>query len=585
MLFSDVLKFVVGLLSGIILTVVIAVIGLFAIAYSFGRNREKPVSVADGSTLVLRLEGDIPERPPVEYNIPFFNQKSVLTVQNVWSILRKSAADSRIKAIVLEPADPQIAWGKLQELHADIEQFRKSGKPVYAYLKAPGTKDYYLATACNRIYLSPEDLLNLKGLRFELMYFKRTLDKLGVQVDVEHAGKYKDFGDMFTRSSMSPETREVYSGVLDDLYGNLLQTIAAGRKKTVQDVRSIIDDGPFLSSQALQKGLVDDVKFEDEMYGDLKNALKGGEIKPLSSREYTKITESSVGLGGKQRVAFVTAEGDITRGDPNSSSEGNGIESEHFNKVLRKVQNDSSIKAVIVRIDSPGGESTASDDMWRAMNQLSRKKPMVISMSDTAASGGYYMAMTGDPIIAYPGTLTGSIGVVFGKPNLHGLYDKLGIDKESLSRGRFARIDSDNEPLDEASRQKLREGIDDGYRSFVSKVAVARKKKFDEIEPLAQGRVWVGDQAKGNGLVDELGGIDRALELVKQKANIPARESVALVVYPPRRTIIDVLLDQEGPEAMVRARIAAVPGLREVHANVWLRGGMLRMMPFTPAFQ
>ena len=585
MLFSDVLKFVVGLLSGIILTVAIAVIGLFAIAYSFGRNREKPVSVADGSTLVLRLEGDIPERPPVEYNIPFFNQKSVLTVQNVWSILRKSAADSRIKAIVLEPADPQIAWGKLQELHADIEQFRKSGKPVYAYLKAPGTKDYYLATACNRIYLSPEDLLNLKGLRFELMYFKRTLDKLGVQVDVEHAGKYKDFGDMFTRSSMSPETREVYSGVLDDLYGNLLQTIAAGRKKTVQDVRSIIDDGPFLSSQALQKGLVDDVKFEDEMYGDLKNALKGGEIKPLSSREYTKITESSVGLGGKQRVAFVTAEGDITRGDPNSSSEGNGIESEHFNKVLRKVQNDSSIKAVIVRIDSPGGESTASDDMWRAMNQLSRKKPMVISMSDTAASGGYYMAMTGDPIIAYPGTLTGSIGVVFGKPNLHGLYDKLGIDKESLSRGRFARIDSDNEPLDEASRQKLREGIDDGYRSFVSKVAVARKKKFDEIEPLAQGRVWVGDQAKRNGLVDELGGIDRALELVKQKANIPARESVALVVYPPRRTIIDVLLDQEGPEAMVRARIAAVPGLREVHANVWLRGGMLRMMPFTPAFQ
>ena len=219
------------------------------------------------------------------------------------------------------------------------------------------------------------------------------------------------------------------------------------------------------------------------------------------------------------------------------------------------------------------------------MNQLSRKKPMVISMSDTAASGGYYMAMTGDPIIAYPGTLTGSIGVVFGKPNLHGLYDKLGIDKEALSRGRFARIDSDYEPLDEAGRQKLREGIDDGYRSFVTKVATARKKKFDEIEPLAQGRVWVGDQAKGNGLVDELGGIDRAIELVKQKANIPAKEGVALVVYPPRRSILDVLLAQDSTEAMVRSRIAAVPALRDIHANVWMRGGMLRMMPFTPAFQ
>ena len=582
---SDVLKFLVGLISGVILTAVIAVIAVFSIAYSFGRKGEKPVTVSDGSTLVLRLDGDIPERPQVDYNIPLFGNRTALTVQNVWSLLRKAAADSRIKAIVLEPSNPQIAWGKLQELHSDLEQFRKSGKPVYAYLKAPGTKDYYLATACTRIYLSPEDLLNLKGLRFELMYFKRTLDKVGVQVDVEHAGKYKDFGDMFTRSSMSPETREVYSGVLDDLYGNLLQTIATGRKKTVPDVRAIIDDGPFISSQALQKGLVDDVKFEDEMYGDLKNLLKSGEIKTVDGHEYSKIPESTLGLGGKQRIAFVTAEGDITRGDPDSSSETTGIESEHFNKILHKIQDDSSIKAVIIRIDSPGGESTASDDMWRAMNQLSRKKPMVISMSDTAASGGYYMAMTGDPIIAYPGTLTGSIGVVFGKPNLHGLYDKLGIDKESLSRGRFARIDSDYESLDDAGRQKLREGIDDGYRSFVSKVAAARKKPFDQIEPLAQGRVWVGDQAKSNGLIDELGGIDRAIELVKQKANIPAKEGVALVVYPPKRTIFDLLLAQDGPEAMMRNRIAAIPGLRQVHADVWLHGGMLRMMPFTPRFE
>ncbi len=577
------LKFLTGLVSGVILTAVILVIGLFAIAYSFGRNRERPLVIADGSTLVLRLDGEIPERPPVDYNIPFFGTHSPLTVENVWSTLRKAAADTRIRAIVLEPANPQIAWGKLQELHADIEQFRKSGKPVYAYLKSPGTKDYYLATAASRIYLSPEDLLNLKGLRFELMYFRRTLDKLGVQVDVEHAGKYKDFGDMFTRSSMSPETREVYTGVLDDLYGNLLQTIATGRKKTTEQVKAIIDNGPFLSSQALANGLVDDVKFEDEMYGDLKNALKEGEIKAVSSRDYNKVLDSSLGLGGKQRVAFITGEGDITRGDPESTNE-NGIESEHFNKILKKVQNDSSIKAVIVRIDSPGGESTASDDMWRAMNQLSRKKPMVISMSDTAASGGYYMAMTGDPIVAYPGTLTGSIGVVFGKPNLHGLYDKLGIDKESLSRGRFARIDSDYQPLDEAERQKLREGIDDGYRSFVSKVATARKRTFEEIEPLAQGRVWVGDQAKGNGLIDELGGIDKAIELVKQRANIPAKEGVTLIVYPPKRNILDLLLSQPTTEAMIQSKIASVPGLSQVHANVWLRGGFLRMMPFTPVF-
>lgn len=577
------LKFLIGVLTGVIFAIVIAVIAIFAIAYSFGRNREKPATVASGSTLVIRLDGQIPERQPVDYGLPIFQTKTPLTVADVWSSLRKAAADSRIKAIVLEPSEPEIGWGKLQEIRADIENFKKSGKPVYAYLKTPGARDFYLATAATRVYLSPEDVLNLKGLRFELMFFRRTLDKVGVQVDIEHAGKYKDFGDMFTRSNMSPETREVLTSVIDDMYGNLVQTLAAGRKKSPDEMRAIIDRGPFTSSQALANGLVDAIRFEDEMYGELKTALKD-DIRKVSGRDYAHVPLSAVGLQGRQRIAFVTGEGDITRGDPESTSETTGIESEHFNKILRRVQDDAGIKGVIVRIDSPGGESTASDDMWRAMNMLSRKKPVVISMSDTAASGGYYMAMTGDPIVAYPGTLTGSIGVVFGKPNLHGLYDKLGIDKDILSRGKFARIDSDYEPLNEEGRQKLREGIDEEYRSFVTKVAQARKRKFEEVEPLAQGRVWLGDQAKQNGLVDELGGIDRAIELVKQRAKIPAGENVSLVMYPAKRSILEVLFPQQTPEAAIDARINAIPGLRDAHWKVWMHGGMLRMLPFTPIF-
>ena len=195
---------------------------------------------------------------------------------------------------------------------------------------------------------------------------------------------------------------------------------------------------------------------------------------------------------------------------------------------------------MVVRIDSPGGDAVASDEIWREMNLLSKKKPVVISMSDTAASGGYYMAMTGDPVVAYPGTLTGSIGVVFGKPNLHGLYDKLGITKDMIARGRFAAIDSDYSDLSPAELAKLKEGIDANYHDFVAKVAQARRRPFDQIEPLAQGRVWLGDQAKERGLVDELGAIDRALELVKQKARIPASENVAIVMYPARRSILAV---------------------------------------------
>jgi len=235
------------------------------------------------------------------------------------------------------------------------------------------------------------------------------------------------------------------------------------------------------------------------------------------------------------------------------------------------------VKGVVVRIDSPGGEVTASDEIWRQMNLLSKKKPMVISMSDAAASGGYFMAMTGDPIVAYPATLTGSIGVVFGKPNLHGLYDKLGITKDAIQRGKNAEIDSDYTPLSAEERTKLREGIDESYRDFVTKVADARRRKFNEIEPLAQGRVWLGSQAKPRGLVDAIGGLDQAIEMVKQKAKIPASERVSLMILPGRRSVFDLIM-KKSQDDMMEAKIAQLLGRMPFRA--WLRGGYLRMMPY-----
>jgi protease-4 len=235
------------------------------------------------------------------------------------------------------------------------------------------------------------------------------------------------------------------------------------------------------------------------------------------------------------------------------------------------------VKGVVVRIDSPGGEVTASDEIWRQMNLLGKKKPMVISMSDAAASGGYFMAMTGDPIVAYPATLTGSIGVVFGKPNLHGLYDKLGITKEAIQRGRNAGIDSDYTPLSPDERATLKAGIDESYRDFVSKVAEARHRKFEQIEPLAQGRVWLGSQARPRGLVDEIGGLDKAIEMVKRKAGIPAGERVSLMIYPGRRSLLDLIL-KRSQEDMLEAKVAAIVGRMPWHA--WMRGGYLRMMPY-----
>ncbi|MES1257251.1 MAG: signal peptide peptidase SppA [Acidobacteriota bacterium] len=576
-------KFLLGLLTGAILIVLITVIGFFAIA----SLRSRPPSVADGSTLILRLSGDVPEKPAVEVPIPLLQTRTALTVENVWRILRRAANDPRIRAVVFEPEGASVGWAKMQEIRSDLEAFRKSGKPLYAYLKTPSTRDYYMASACSKIYMAPVDILNLKGLGLELMYFKGTLDKLGVQVDVEHAGKYKDFGDMFTKTSMSPETKEVLNSIADNIYADLIGAVGKGRGKDAATVRAIIDEGPFLSTQAKAKGLVDELRYEDEMFGELKTALKQTELKKVAERDYLNVPDSSV--TSQDRVAFVVGEGSITRGDADSSGD-NGLESAPFVKMLNKVSNDSSIKAVIVRIDSPGGEVTASDEMWRAMNALKKKKPVVISMSDAAASGGYYMAMTGDTIVAYPGTETGSIGVVFGKPNLHGLYDKAGITKDYVSRGKFALIESDYQPLTEAGRQKLREGIDADYQDFVAKVAAARGKKVAEIEPVAQGRVWLGDQAKEHGLVDELGGIDRALELVKKKAGIPASSNVRIVLYPGRRSLFDVLFrpSAEAEADAMLSRVGLEPlrtALRDDRLRVWLRGGMLRMMPFSLEFR
>ena len=560
-------KFLLGLLTGVILVALFIVIGVFAVA----SLRTRPARVADGSTLILHLQGDIPETPPA-VSIPFLQAGTPVTVENVWSMLRRAAADPRIRGVIFEPDGATPGWAKMQEIHADLEQFRKSGKPLTAYLKRPNSRAYYMASACSKIYMSPVDVLDLKGVGLELMYFKNTLDKLGVHVDVEHAGKYKDYGDMFTRSSMSPETNEVMSSLVDDIYGDLVNTIAKGRGKDPAAIRAIIDNGPFLAKQAKANGLIDDLRYEDQILAGLKKTTE---------QEYADAPAS-----GRNKIAFVVAEGTIVRSGPVSFDGSTSLQSDTFDKMIARIANDSSVKGVIVRIDSPGGEDVASDELLHAMQDLHRKKPVVISMSDAAASGGYYMAMTGDPVIAYPATETGSIGVVFGKPNLHGLYDKLGITKDSVSRGRFARIESDYESLTEAEREKLRQGIDSDYENFLAKVAASRKKPVSAIEPIAQGRVWLGDQAKANGLVDELGGIDRALEMIKAKAGIPAASEVNLVLYPPKRSVFDLVFNSySNAEADALLSGAGLEPLRaawhDASLRVWMRGGILRMMPFT----
>jgi protease-4 len=572
-------KFILGLVTGVLLVFLSFILVFFALL----RFREKPPEIASNSVLVLRLSGDLPERSPVDLSGIFNSGNATLTLSDIWMLLRKAAVDPHIRAIAVEPDGLSAGWGKLEEVRADLEQFRKSGKPVYAFLRAPGGREYYVSLPADRIYLGDQEPVMLKGMRAEIMYFKKTLDKLGVTVDVEHAGKYKDFGDMFTRSDMSPETHEVMTSLVTNIYGNLVDRIAAARKKTPDQVRALIDQGPFTATQALNAGLVDELRFEDQMWGELGDKLGVRPIK-VGATQYATVPPEAAGMPGHSHIAMIVGSGDIVEGSPgDDGTEQGSITAYGFNKLLRQVGGDSNIQGVVVRIDSPGGGSTASDEIWREMNLLSKKKPLVISMSDVAASGGYYMAMTGDPVVAYPQTETGSIGVVFGKPDLHGLYDKLGVTKEAVQEGKHADIDSDYTELTPDERQLLRQGIDENYRDFVSKVAAARHRNYDQIEPLAQGRVWLGSQAKQNGLVDELGGLDTAISLVKKKANIPAGENVTMMVYPPRESLLNMIMKRSQStdmlDAMREAELNQVFGRVPFHA--WMRGGMLRMMPIS----
>lgn len=579
-------KFLLGFFAGLFFVGLSILVLVFAAIRVGGPRRP---AVADNSMLVLHLEDDLPEQAPFTFNIPFLDQQQPLTVADTWKLLRNAAADARIKGILLEPRGLSVGWAKLEELRGELVNFKKSGKPVYAYLRGGGTREYYVATAADRIYMSPEDELDVKGLRAELTFLKDTLDKVGVQMEFEHVGKYKDAPDTFTKTGPSAETLEVINQILDQFYTDFVDTVAGGRKKDAAAVRALIDRGPFVGKEALNGGLIDALNYEDEVIDQLKDKLKSGDNR-INEREYARVA-TPAGVEGPNRIALLVGQGDISRGATTQGPSNDGITASGMIRLIRQVRDDDSIKAVILRIDSPGGDGIASDDILHEAKLLSEKKPTVISMSDLAASGGYFIAMTGDPVVAYRNTETGSIGVFFGKANLRGLYDKLGISMTILKRGQFADIDTSYAPLNDAQRAKLRVEIEEFYRGFVQRVADGRKRKYDDVEPLAQGRVWTGAQAKQNGLVDEIGGIDRAIELVKQKARLTVTDKITLVPYPPRRNLLQVLLDRDSAsvslESFVESRWMEArlgPKVKELLSELPIRslseGGILGLMPY-----
>ena len=515
--------------------------------------------------------------------------------------LDKAAADARVKGVVISIESPDLGRGRAEEIRAAIARIQQAGKPVMAHLVSGAPAHYGLAAACDLIAMPPAATLELTGVRAEMMFFKSLLDRLGVAAEILQVGEFKGAGEPFTRDSMSPQLRAQYESFVGDLYDQLVERVAADRRLPIERVRELVDIGVFSPAQAREAKLIDLVGYDDEAIAALATRL--GEESPKVARDYAerKIDQDFSGMGGVvkllellsgqrpsapagkgKRIAVVHVTGEIREGKgADDLVMGGSAGARTVINAIRDAAADPQVAAIVLRINSPGGSALASDLIWREAQRV--EKPVVASLSDIAASGGYYIAVAADRIVAAPGTLTGSIGVVGGKVAVGDALAKVGVHTDVVSKGRNAGWLSMNEPFTPAEREAFQGTMNEVYRLFTSKVAEGRRLAADKVETLAGGRVFTGRQAKEAGLVDRLGTLDDAIDEAKTLAGIAAEEAVDRVLLPEPRGLFDDLFGAAGRAAdptaglaawatsplrlAILARAAAMPGLAPLAAE------------------
>lgn len=465
-----------------------------------------------------------------------------LALHDLWTNLRKAKVDGRIQAVLLRLGLLQCDWAKANEMREAILDFRRSGKKVYAVIEeAPDfDMEYFVATACDRIVLHPLGWLGINGIGGYVPFLKGALDKLGVRAEFEHVEEFKTAANMFTEKGFTTAHREEMESLYSDLFAQYVATAAKARGKSEAEFRALIDRGFFQGEKAKAAGLVDDCLYEDQVQDLLRQ--DGRTLARVRFDDYKKVKPSSVGLETGRTVALIYAVGTIMTGESLPQVMGGSTVA----RWIRTARNDGSVKAIVLRIDSPGGSSVGSDVIWREVALARKAKPVVVSMSDVAGSGGYWIAMAATKIVAQPQTLTGSIGVLAGKFSIDGLLGKLGITSEKLAFGEKADIFSPFRPFTPDERKVLKEEILWTYEQFLAKAAEGRGLTRDEVDAVGKGRIWTGRQALGLKLVDELGGLTMAVGLAKKEAGIDPDEEVRLDVWPKKRSFWQAVFSRSG---------------------------------------
>jgi len=492
--------------------------------------------------LEIPLSGAVSEVAAPDSLSSFLLGAKPLAMYDLWMNLRKAKVDGRIQIVLLRLGLLQCDWAKANEMREAILDFRRSGKKVYAVVEeAPDfDREYFVATACDRIILHPLGWLGINGIGGYVPFLKGAFDKLGIRAEFEHVEEYKTAANMFTEKGFTPAHREEMESLYSDLFAQYVATAAKARGKSEAEFRALVNRGFFQGERAKAAGLVDDCLYEDEVQALLRQ--DGRRPARVGFDDYTKVKPSSVGLETGRTVALIYAVGTIMTGESLPQVMGGSTVA----RWIRTARTDGSVKAIVLRVDSPGGSSVGSDVIGREVALARKVKPVIVSMSDVAGSGGYWIAMAATKIVAQPQTLTGSIGVLAGKFSVDGLLGKLGITSEKLAFGEKADIFSPFRPFTPAERIVLKEEILWTYEQFLAKAAEGRGLTRDEVDAVGKGRIWTGRQAKDLKLVDELGGLTMAVGLAKKEAGIDADEEVRFDVWPKKRSFWQAVFSRSG---------------------------------------
>jgi protease-4 len=464
------------------------------------------------------------------------------TLRSLLDRIEYAQSSPEIKAIVLRCGDMSANFAIYDELRQALIDFRQSGKKVIAYLENPGNGAYYLATASDYIALTPNGYIGLVGLKSEMLFLKGTLEKLGIEAKYVRVGKYKSAVEPLSQDRYTEPSREAVNALLDDIFETMVNGIASGRGFTQSEVKDLIDNGPYIPSEAVRENLIDTLAYWDEI-PDIVEDVTGGKVKRLSYDEFARRRPASLRWDEPPRIGIIYGVGGITHGrNRRDLLVGDIMGSETITEAFKQLREDGAVKAVIFRVDSPGGMMTASDKIRREVELTAGKKPVIISMGGVAASGGYHVSCDGTKILADQATVTGSIGVLNLWLHTRGFYEKIGANKEIFLRGKYADFYTAWRDITDEDMQRHQHYVDRYYDKFVADVSRGRSMGIDEVHEIAQGRVWSGKRAEELGLVDGIGGIKEAMRLAKREAGIPEDRPVAFEVLPRPGGLLDALM-------------------------------------------